>query len=114
MNFNSDNAPRQGRRPGVRNRLAHGFLVDLHKEWQAHGAEVLKIMRVERPVEFAKLVAGTLPREFNITHDTEIEALTDDQLDDLVVRIRALRTGGAGAQSAGDQGGEDAAGPVIN
>jgi hypothetical protein len=49
--------------------LQHGFLRDLAAEWEAHGASAIRIMRVEKPSEFVKVVASLMPRELDI--DTE-------------------------------------------
>jgi hypothetical protein len=57
-----------GRKPGVRNRISHKFLENLHAEWERSGEAALKIMAVEQPSEFAKLVGSLLPKQ------TEIDA----------------------------------------
>jgi len=56
--------PNAGRPAGARNKLATKFLWDLLAEWEEHGAAALRICRVEKPIEFVKVVASTLPKEF--------------------------------------------------
>ena len=103
-----------GRRKGVRNRLSHCFLSDLLEEWAEHGRETLKIARIERPVEFAKMVAGLLPREFELELNTTITEISDDELnlmrDDSRQRIAAGRNGKViDGRAVGDGGTESPA-----
>jgi hypothetical protein len=49
---------------GSRNLLSKAFIDALAKEFQEHGAEAIRIVRVERPHEFLKVVASLLPKEF--------------------------------------------------
>jgi hypothetical protein len=70
-----------GRRRGARNKLSHAFVMDLLEEWQAHGKEALKIARIEEPVSFCKMVAGILPKEFELSTETSLSELTDQDLD---------------------------------
>jgi hypothetical protein len=55
-----------GRKPGVRNRIAHKFLEDLQKQWLESGEACLKIMAVEQPSELAKLVGSLLPKQMEV------------------------------------------------
>ena len=55
-----------GRRKGSRDRIATAFLKALAADFEEHGAEAVKIARVERPVEYLRVVASLLPREFEI------------------------------------------------
>jgi hypothetical protein len=76
-----------GRPQGARNKLATKFLWDLLAEWEQHGAGVLRICRIERPIEFAKIVASTLPKEFSI----EPSALADLSDEDLAAGLALLQ-----------------------
>src|SRR5262249_44955171 len=78
-----------GRPKGARNRLSHKFLLDLTAEWEEHGPKTLRIMRMEKPVEFVKCVAAILPRELLLDHSsTAIADLDDDDLDTMIEAIR--------------------------
>ena len=77
---------RGGRPAGVRTKLNTSFLEDLLAEWREHGRGALRIMRVEEPAAFARLVASTLPKEFTI--ENVMTDITDDQLDDVISRIK--------------------------
>ena len=87
-NFVKGMAKLGGRKPGVKNRLSHKFLEDLEAEWQEGGRIALKICRIEKPIEFAKLVAGLLPREFSI-EDSRLKDLDDQELEVLINEMRA-------------------------
>ena len=69
-----------GRPPKVRNRLCGAFLNDMLEAWQASGAQAIQTFIDERPHEFVKLVAGIMPKEFEIKI-SEVEDLSDEQLD---------------------------------
>jgi hypothetical protein len=76
-----------GRVKGVKNKLSHVFLTDLLADYEAHGAEAIRICRLERPVEYIKMIAGLLPKEFEIT-DTRLQELSDEELDDFIAKLR--------------------------
>ena len=71
-----------GRVKGARNKLSMAFVEALAKEFEEHGAEAIRICRVERPTEFIKIIASIMPKEFEIT---------DNRLADITRRrIRCL------------------------
>ena len=69
-----------GRVKGARNRLSMAFVEALAKEFSEHGAEAIRIMRIEKPAEFIKVIAAILPREFDIT-TSQIQKISDSELD---------------------------------
>jgi hypothetical protein len=76
-----------GRPRGARNKLAADFLKDLHADWLEHGVAAIKIMRIERPREYVKVVAAILPRDLSI----EVSAVTeldDSELDRMIELLR--------------------------
>jgi hypothetical protein len=87
-----------GRQRGVRNKLSHTFLSDLLEEWSEHGKETLRIARVERPVEFAKMVAGLLPREFELEINTTVTEISDDELNHMLDDVRRRLEAGSSAK----------------
>ena len=96
-----------GRAKGAKNRLSHAFLTALAEDFEQHGVEALKIARVEKPVEYIRIVAGLMPKELEIM-DSRLSDLSDEELDVFIAKLRAqLR--GAIAQDLGD--GEN---PSIN
>lgn len=79
-----------GRRKGARDRISTSFLEELAKDFEEHGAEVIKIARIERPVDYLKVVASVLPKEFEIT-DSRLEDISDGELDALIELARQQR-----------------------
>ena len=77
-----------GRVKGTKNKLSHSFLTDLLADYEAHGAETIRICRVERPIEYIKMIAALLPKEFEIT-DSRLTELSDEEIDVLIGEIRA-------------------------
>jgi hypothetical protein len=75
---------------GARNRIGTVFLEELAKDFEAHGVDAIKICRIERPTEYLKIVASTLPKEFEIT-DSRLEEISDNELDDLIQLARQQR-----------------------
>ena len=89
-----------GRRKGSRTRIATALLEEIAKDFEAHGAEAVKIARVERPVEYLRVVASLLPKEFEITTTTIANELTDDELEALIEHARQQRELAAGRTDA--------------
>src|SRR5262249_37574996 len=81
--FTPETAPRNGRRLGSRNKLAHSFVEALQREFEAHGEATIRAVRVDRPVEFLKIIASILPKEFEIV-DSRLKDVPDEQLDAIV------------------------------
>jgi hypothetical protein len=107
MLFEKNRTKTGGRPKGAKNRLSHVFLTALAEDFEQHGVQALKIARVERPVDYIKVVAGLMPKELEIM-DSRLTDLSDEELDVFIAKLRAqLR--GAVAQNAGD--GEE---PTIN
>ena len=77
--FEKGRARTGGRAKGTRNRLSGVFLEKLLAEFEQYGEEAIRICRVERPHEFLKIVAGILPKEFELT-DNRLHDITDDEL----------------------------------
>jgi hypothetical protein len=44
-------------------------------------------VRIERPAEYVKIVAGLMPKEFTI-EDNRLADLTDDELETFIVKLR--------------------------
>jgi hypothetical protein len=83
-----------GRPPGARNRLSEAFLRDMMAAWEAHGAAAIETMVTERPHEFVKLVAGLLPRKFELKA-SEYDDFSDDELNaQLGAVLRGLAASG--------------------
>jgi hypothetical protein len=76
-----------GRPIGSRNKLQGDFLKALAADFAEHGAGVIRITRIEKPVEYLKVIASVLPRELQI----ETSALSDISDEDLAAHISLLQ-----------------------
>jgi len=76
-----------GRRRGARNRLSTSFLEALAKDFEEHGDGVIKIVRMEEPVNYLRLVASVLPKEFELI-DTRLQELSDDEIRELISELK--------------------------
>jgi|SRR6516162_742000 hypothetical protein len=77
-----------GRAKGARNKLSHAFLTALAEDFEQHGIETLQIARLERPVEYIKVVAALMPKELEIM-DSRLTDLSDEELDVFIAKLRA-------------------------
>ena len=68
-----------GRMKGARNKISAAFLNDLLEEWSEGGREAMRIMRLERPSEFVKVVASVLPKELTVEVGP-LQEISDDRL----------------------------------
>jgi hypothetical protein len=87
--FEKGNYAHQGRggRPlGSRNKLCRAMLEDLATDWREGGAAAIKMMRIERPAEYVRVMCSILPKEL-LFENTATE-LDDDQLAELIGHIR--------------------------
>jgi hypothetical protein len=77
-----------GRRKGARHRISTALLEAIAKDFAEHGEEVVKITRIEKPVEYLRIVASLLPRELEITVGP-LQEITDEELEKLIADARA-------------------------
>jgi hypothetical protein len=64
--FLAGNSGNGGRKPGSRNKLGEAFVADLRDCWEKHGVAALERCAVEEPATLIKVVAGLLPKDFNL------------------------------------------------
>ena len=76
-----------GRAKGARNKLSAAFLEAFAEDFQEHGADVIRIMRVELPTEYVKAAVHLMPKEFEITENHLME-IPDHELDALIEYAR--------------------------
>src|SRR5262245_19282211 len=93
--YTTETANRRGRAKGSRNRLAHAFVEALQADFERHGEAAIRIVRVERPAEYLKVIAGILPKEFEIT-DSRLKEFSDEQLDALLALVEGRLADRAG------------------
>jgi hypothetical protein len=68
---------------GAKNRLSHAFLEAFAADFEQHGAEVIRIVRMEKPHEYLKTAAYLMPKESEIT-ETHLMEIPDHELDALI------------------------------
>jgi hypothetical protein len=76
-----------GRPAGARNKLQTKFLQALADDFEKHGADAIKLARIEDPIRYVSIIAGLLPREFAVT-ENHLGDLSDEEVHALLARIR--------------------------
>jgi hypothetical protein len=76
-------SPGSGRVKGTRNRISTAFLEALAKDFEEHGEAAIKIMRIERPTDYCKVIASILPKEFEFT-ENNLVGIDDSELDAII------------------------------
>jgi hypothetical protein len=80
--------PNGGGRPqGAKNRLQTKFLYALAEDFEAHGEGVIRICRIEKPVEYLRIIASVLPRELVL----EQNVLSDMSDEDIAASLALLQ-----------------------
>ena len=74
--FEKGRAKTGGRAKGARNKVSQAFLEAFAADFEEHGAEVIRIVRMEKPHEYLKTAAYLMPKEFEIT-ETHIMEIPD-------------------------------------
>ena len=59
----------KGRPKGSRSKLSETFLSDALEAWKTNGKTALKTMATDRPADFAKMIAGIIPKELDVKHE---------------------------------------------
>jgi hypothetical protein len=85
--FKPGHLSRGGRRKGSRDRIATALLEAISEDFEKFGTEAVRIARMERPVEYLRICASLLPREFEIS-DNRLKDIPDDELDLLLEYAR--------------------------
>ena len=86
-NSYSANGNGSGRPKGSRNKLCRAVLEDLLADWAEGGAAAVKMMRIERPAEYVRVMCSILPKEL-IFENSAITELDDDELDHMISMLR--------------------------
>ena len=77
-----------GCRPlGSRNKLCKRLLEDLFADWQEGGQAAIKMMRIERPAEYVRVMCSILPKEM-LFETGSVSELADDELDAMITMLR--------------------------
>jgi hypothetical protein len=81
----SRNGNGSGRPAGSRNKLCKSVLEDLLADWREGGAAAIKMMRIERPAEYVRVMCSILPKE--LIFDQGMSDFDDDALDELLAGL---------------------------
>jgi hypothetical protein len=79
--------PGGGRPAGARNKLQTKFLQALADDFEQHGADAVKLARIESPIRYVQVIAGLMPKEFAMV-DNHLGDLSDEEVHALLARIR--------------------------
>jgi hypothetical protein len=69
-----------GRRNGAKNRLSTKLIEALEADFQQHGEGVIKVLRVEHPADYMRLIGSLVPKELEIS-DNRLGDLSQDELE---------------------------------
>jgi hypothetical protein len=67
----------KGRPVGSRSKLGESFLDRVHVKWEQRGDAALDEAISKEPMQFCKMVAGLLPREFLVKATMQVTATTE-------------------------------------
>jgi hypothetical protein len=65
-----------GRRTGARNKLSMAFLEAFAEDFEKHGIETIRIVRMERPHEYLKVAAYLMPKAFDDEQPVTVHIVT--------------------------------------
>jgi hypothetical protein len=75
-----------GRPKGSRNKLCRAMLDDLMADWAEGGPAAIKIMRIERPSEYVRVMVSILPKE--LLFENAVSELGDEELYRMIEMLR--------------------------
>jgi hypothetical protein len=86
-NSYSKNGNGSGRPLGSRTKLCKRLLEDLFADWQEGGIAAVRMMRVENPSGYCKMMASILPKEL-LFETGSVSELDDTELDHMIEMLR--------------------------
>jgi hypothetical protein len=95
-----------GRRTGARHKISTALLEAFAADFEANGAETVRITRIEKPVEYLRIAVSLLPQQFEIA-DSRLQEVDDNELNALIEHVRRQ----AGSAFGNSDGREE---PAIN
>jgi len=91
--FLPGNSGHGGGRPlASRNKLQGDFLKALAADFAEHGAGVIKIARIEKPIEYLKVIASVLPKEI-VVEQSVLADLSDEELANHIALLQRIQAG---------------------
>jgi hypothetical protein len=91
--WSKDNPPPVGNPAGnngaARVKLQRKYFDALLADFAEHGEAAIKIMRIEEPSAYIRVIASLMPKEFTVT-DNALGDLSDEDLQQLLARAQAM------------------------
>jgi hypothetical protein len=84
---NNSSGGKGGRPLGSRTKLCKRLLEDLFADWQEGGIAAIRMMRMENPSAYCKMMASILPKEL-LFETGSVSELGDDELDSMITLLR--------------------------
>jgi hypothetical protein len=84
---NNASGGKGGRPLGSRTKLCKRLLEDLFADWQEGGVAAIKMMRIENPSAYCKMMASILPKEL-LFETGSVTELDDAELDHMISMLR--------------------------
>lgn len=81
--------PGPGRPLGSRNKLTEDFLRVLAEDFAKHGTDAVVKARQEKPTEYVKVIAGLMPKNVQIKHESDVARLPDEELARIIAECRS-------------------------
>jgi hypothetical protein len=78
-----------GNNGAARVKLQRKYFDALLADFAEHGEAAIKIMRMEEPSAYIRVIASLMPKEFTVT-DNALGDMSDEELQQLLARAQAL------------------------
>jgi hypothetical protein len=79
-----------GRKKGKRNKLTELFLNTIAEDFEQHGSDTLRRLRIEDPAMYMKMIAVLIPKnlihQFETEPDIDYENITNEELTEIAER----------------------------
>jgi hypothetical protein len=100
-NAYSANGNGSGRPLGSRNKLCRAVLEDLLADWAEGGIAAIRMMRIENPSAYCKMMASILPKEllFESGAVTELDDNALDRIDEFLMGLHQQMIEGGEVQT---------------
>ena len=80
-----------GNNGAARVKLQRKYFDALLADFAEHGEAAIKIMRIEEPSAYIRVIASLMPKEFTVT-DNALGDMSDEDLQQLLARAQAMLT----------------------
>jgi hypothetical protein len=80
--------PSRGRQKGARDRFSAAFLTDFADDYEQHGKAAIQAVREKDPGTYMRVAASLLPKQVEISEDSELARYTDDEIEEMYQELR--------------------------